>query len=120
MFSELDKSALNWTISKIWEEEMPTDLDTEYLLSLLFPLHRERLPRLLASSLLYCGRYEDTVILECENQPTTKILIISMVNLPNSDPPIALTPGGRLCSRLAILYRWNSQQQPPPQSTTRR
>ena len=30
----------------------------KYLLSLLFPLHRERLPRLLASSLLYCGRCE--------------------------------------------------------------
>ena len=29
-----------------------------------------------------------------------------MNNFPGADPPIGLTPGGKSCSRLAVLYHW--------------
>merc|ERR1711872_136378 len=116
-FSAEDKLALDWGCTHLCKQDLSADVDTELLLSLLTPLHRERLPWLLATSLLYCGRYEDTVILSCPQQPSTKILLISMSNLPGSDPPIGCTPLGQACSRLAVFYRWDNPQPaiPAPQ-----
>merc|ERR1711936_557015 len=66
-----------------------------------------RLPHLLASSLLYSGRHNDTrMVFLPPTHPEIRLLLINMANFSGADPPIGRTPRGLLCSRLAVLYHW--------------
>ena len=35
---------------------------------------------------------------------------MSLANIPGSDLPLGQTPGGRSCTRLAILFHWASPE----------
>jgi hypothetical protein len=86
--------------------EIESSFNLGHLLEFLSPLHQERLPRILATSLLYCGRYEDTQVAVSSSDSTCRMLLVSLSNFPGSDPPAGHTPCGKPCPRLAILYHW--------------
>jgi len=114
-FTERDSSSLAFASLQLWGEKGKGSYPgLAPLLNLFKPLHRERLPRILASSLLYCGRHPDTAMVALPpTHPNTRLLLLNMNNFPGADPPIGLTPGGKSCSRLAVLYHWapNGQQE---------
>merc|ERR1711936_162775 len=77
-----------------------------HLLELMSPLHRERLPRILAKALLFCSRYKDTKLYSSHSFPNSHILLVSLSNCPGSNLPLGQTDAGFSCSRLAILFHW--------------
>jgi len=111
-FTAEQEAALHLTMGQMWGEggvEGYTSQDSR--LGLLFPQHRERLPHILASSLLYCSRHQDTRLVYLPSDfPDTRLLILNMSNYMGADPPIGRTPGGSECSRLAVLYHWAGQR----------
>ena len=50
--------------SQLWGEDLltPSPFNLGHLLGLMTPLHQDRLPRILAKALLFCGRYNDTKV----------------------------------------------------------
>jgi len=115
-FTPAQEFSLRFATSYFWNEMcLQPSPSLASLLSLLTPLHSERLPRILASSLLYCSRYPETEVSTLpqygEDSPDTRVILLSMANFPGTDPPIGRTPLGRECHRLAVLYHW---AQPPP------
>ena len=92
----------------LWGQQLDieTSFNLGHLLEFLTPLHQERLPRILATSLLYCGRYEDTQVAVSSSDPSCRMVLVSLSNLPGSDLPVGHTPCGDPCNSLAILYHW--------------
>ena len=93
--------------------DLPSPLSQSDLLQHLTPLHRDRLHRLLARALLYCGRYDDTQVLASISHPSYYIITIPMIHVVGSDLPLGHTPGPSgspmvPCTRLAILFHWAS------------
>ena len=55
----------------------------------MFTKHNmDRLPKTIAASLLYCGRYEDTTIIESVELPHLRAMVINMENYPMVEIPI--------------------------------
>ena len=103
----LQDASVQLATSQLWGEAPPSLPSLAPLLALLSPLHRERLPRTLASCLLYCGQQSDTVVAALPpGRLDTRLLLLHMSSFPGTAPPIGRTPGGRPCSRLAVLYHW--------------
>ena len=107
-FSPAEEASTLLANANLWGKKL--EIDSAYnlwhLLEFLTPLHQERLPRILATSLLYCGRYEDTQVAVSSSDPSCRMLLVSLSNFPGSDPPAGHTPCGQPCPRLAILYHW--------------
>ena len=111
-FSQAEEASILLATENLWGKKLDIEspLNLGHLLEFLTPLHQERLPRILATSLLYCGRYEDTKVAVSSNDPSCRMLLVSLSNFPGSDPPAGHTPCGQPCPRLAILYHWASPQ----------
>ena len=58
----------------------------------------------MANALLYCGRYDDTKILLNPTSPRQRVLIVNLANYPQVELPLAVTPCGDDCKRIAFLY----------------
>ena len=67
---------------------------------------QERLDRILASCLLYCSRYPDTLVSLSHRYQDLRLMRVNLDNIRGSDPPVGRTVSGRACSQLAILYHW--------------
>merc|ERR1712071_532331 len=86
-FSKEGESALQFAISSLWhcppmpgcpQRKVDPYTSLAPLLELLSPLHRDRLPRILATALLYCGRYPDTAVVALPaSHPTTRLLLLT-------------------------------------------
>ena len=37
-------------------------------------------------------------------------MVVSLANLPGSDLPLAFTPAGKPCSRLAVIFHWKNSE----------
>eukprot|EP00092_Neocalanus_flemingeri_P010917 GFUD01011760.1.p1 GENE.GFUD01011760.1~~GFUD01011760.1.p1 ORF type:complete len:225 (+),score=42.79 GFUD01011760.1:174-848(+) len=111
-YSPAEEASIRLATDNLWENKLDVEspLNLGHLLEFLTPLHQERLPRILATSLLYCGRYEDTQVAVSSKDPSCRMLLVSLSNFPGSDPPAGHTPSGQPCPRLAILYHWASPQ----------
>ena len=48
----------------------------------------------------------------------TRLLTVSLDHLPGSDPPVGLTPTGRPCRSLGILFHWARPAPLPPPAAT--
>jgi hypothetical protein len=80
-------------MAQLWgepDEGMPRFTAQEARFGLLFPQHRDRLPHILASCLLYCGRHPvDTKMVALPTAfPDTRLLLLNMSNYRSADPPI--------------------------------
>ena len=64
--SNSEEEFIRQSTNHLWGEDLhvKSPFSLEQLLVLLTPLHQDRLPRILAKALLYCGRYQDTKVLE--------------------------------------------------------
>ena len=66
------------------------------------------LPETIAMGLLYCGRYEDTTILQSTANKQLRAIVINMDNYPMVKKPVGQYPtksGPPVpCRRLALLY----------------
>eukprot|EP00090_Calanus_glacialis_P007019 TRINITY_DN15480_c0_g1_i2.p1 TRINITY_DN15480_c0_g1~~TRINITY_DN15480_c0_g1_i2.p1 ORF type:complete len:234 (-),score=80.75 TRINITY_DN15480_c0_g1_i2:136-837(-) len=111
-YSPSEDEFIRLSTSQLWGEDLltPSPFNLGHLLGLMTPLHQDRLPRILAKALLFCGRYNDTKLFSSQSHPNSHILLISLSNFPGSDLPLGRTPCGRSCSRLAILYHWASPE----------
>jgi len=109
-FTPEQEKALHFCLSSLWDEpleDLASYTPQAARVGLLFPQQRERLPHLLASSLLYSGRHTDTrMVFLPPAHPEIRLLLINMANFSGADPPIGRTPRGLPCSRLAVLYHW--------------
>lgn len=90
------------------KQDIVTSFNIGDLIEFLTPLHQEMLPRILATSLFYCGRYEDTQVTVSSADPNCRTLLVSLANFPGSDPSAGHTPCGKPCPRLDILYHWDN------------
>ena len=62
--SSAEEQLIRLSTSHLWGEDLSvrSPFSLEQLLELLTPLHQDRLPRILARALLYCGQYQDTKV----------------------------------------------------------
>ena len=107
-YSESESSFIKACFLSKWGmvPDIPEPFNLSQVLSFMYPLHRERLERILASCLLYSSRYGDTSVLMSPSHPELRLMSINLHHIPGSDPPVGETSGGEVCSRLAILYHW--------------
>ena len=96
---------------------LPSPCNLSHLLAFLSALHQERLDRILATCLLYCSRYEDTLVSVSPQYEDMRMMKINLQNIPGSDPPVGSTVSGVACSHLAILYHWSCPRSPPSTSS---
>jgi hypothetical protein len=74
---------------------------------------------ILATALLYCGRYEDTVILQSAAHDTHRLIIIDLSHYAGIELPIGHLPAPdddvAACARIGILYfkRPDGEDLPP-------
>merc|ERR1712055_278908 len=118
-YSSAEDAFIRLSTTPLWGEQLPSmsPINLGHLLEFMTPLHRERLPRILANALLYCSRYKDTKLYYSESFPNSQILLVSLSNFPMSDLPLGQTSTGLSCSRLAILYHLHSPDIQPLHSS---
>lgn len=104
---------LKWALLWLWGEKdycHILDVEEKYkqntFTHLLTTYNRQNLARILANCLLFCGRYEDTEILQNPKDHSQRILLVNLRNLPHMSLPLAeIGPTKRPCHRIAMIYR---------------
>ena len=59
----------------------------------------------MANCLLYCVRYEDTIVWTHSENPTWRIILVNIQNIPYVNSPLMHHIGGKTCEKLAFIYR---------------
>ena len=81
---------------------------------------------ILASGLLYCGRYDDTEVRQNPNDDSMRLILIHMANYPQAEDPVGEVPDPvdpakvtRACTRVGFLYSMRAPTPTPtPSSST--
>ena len=109
--SSIEENVIRSTTDKLWQgvyQDLPSPLSQNNLLLSMTPLNQERIHRLLARALLYCGSFEDTKVYSSTLHPSYYTIIINMEHIPGTELPLGRLDDGTACSRLAILFHWAS------------
>ena len=85
---------------------LPSSYNLSHLLAFLYPLHQERINRLLATCLLFCSRYQDTSVSSCEMYKNMRIMKINLNNIRGSDPPVGVTGSGQVSCMDVYSAKW--------------
>lgn len=118
-YSETESMFITASLKLLWNTvpELPKPFNLSNLLSFLSALHKERLERIMASCLLYSSRYNDTQVIMLQDNPTCRMMMVNLCNIPGSDPPVGKTVDGEPCSCLVILYHWTCPRSTSNQMT---
>ena len=86
VFSPAEEISIKLVTENLWGKSLQvgsgSSFNLSHLLEFLTPLHQERLPRILATSLLYCGRFDDTQVAVAAQDPSFRVLLVSLNNFP--------------------------------------
>ncbi|XP_040579259.1 uncharacterized protein [Lepeophtheirus salmonis] len=109
-YNKEESLALKWALSKLWTDEEGTneflktcDLNQGHLLDFFTPQMKESLPRIVATGLLFSGRYDDTKVYQNIDDPNNNVIALNMMH-HNFESPIGKTMNGTLCNQIALLY----------------
>ena len=69
---------------------------------------------IMANCLLFCGRYEDTEILQNPENNQQRMLLINAEHFPNIRLPVGELSDGISCRRLAMIYYKRQEMEKPP------
>ena len=59
----------------------------------------------MANCLLYCVRYDDTIVWTHSENPTWRIILVNIQNIPYVNSPLMHHIGGKSCEKLAFIYK---------------
>ena len=59
----------------------------------------------MANCLLYCVRYDDTIVWTHSENPTWRIILVNIQNIPYVNSPLMHHIGGKTCEKLAFIYK---------------
>jgi len=116
VYSGVERAAIKWALRELCQgwtgDEVPemaaTGFNQGHLVNYFTKTNRERLPKTIAMGLLYCGRYEDTTILQSTANKQLRAIVINMDNYPMVKKPVGQYPAKSgppvPCRRLALLY----------------
>ncbi|CAB4058235.1 FBXL4 [Lepeophtheirus salmonis] len=101
-YNKEESLALKWALSKLWTDEEGTneflktcDLNQGHLLDFFTPQMKESLPRIVATGLLFSGRYDDTKVYQNIDDPNNNVIALNMMH-HNFESPIGKN------------YEWNT------------
>lgn len=130
-YNEKELSVLRWALTELWGvkvadkvcENNGKELRNQKCLNKLFTKDNQaRLPRTLSSSLLYCGRHDDTKIYTDPTDHMQRFFLINLRNFPYINFPVGHVPSDAdtskliQCEKLAVIYFKLTNEAPSPYS----
>jgi len=128
-YNEKELSVLKWALTELWGENAANkvfqndgkEIRNQKDLNKLFTKDNQaRLPRTLSSSLLYCGRYDDTKIYSDPMDHMQRFFFINLNNFAYMNLPVGNIPDNSdtskmiECEKLAVVYFKLTNDAPSP------
>ena len=124
VYTDGERQCLHWALNVLWGPHPIANRIAEELLGndhedaisgpkdftkFVTEHNLKRLPRILSTGLLYCGRYDDTLLIQNPRNQRQRILVVNLKHFPYIDVPFGEIPGSSgaqvvQCSKIAIVY----------------